>query len=750
MSRGIGTQERVTCSINRDIFKAYDALPRQVKKKWESFLDKFEENPRLPGLNYEKLHNSGLYSVRVDKAYRAIVRIEEKTGAYVLLWVGRHDDAYDWANRARCELNKRSGTLQVYHMPDEEALELIAALAPQVSGSALSTTYGSSDVPGATSVETPSAMVSTFEPPVPLFAPFSDDVLLDLGLPEEQLAFVRRLVSREDLERVQDLLPEDAYECLWFLADGEKLDEVRAYYRANCAPTDVDGHKPETIAEALRTDSARRNFFVVEGEEELRKVLDAPLDTWRVFLHPSQRKIVERSFYGPARVLGSAGTGKTVVAMHRAKRLASQLVGSDEKVLFTTFTSNLAADIKTNLGKICTLDEMDRIEVVNLDAWTHSYLSKNRCGFNIVYQTDLITRMWREAVERAQVEAGLDIRFLKDEWECVVVPQEAFTWEKYCRASRVGRGKRLIRSERLTVWKVIEQYMLVTKEHRIRDIDYAYCAVRDAVLAHPYSLTHYRHVVVDEGQDFSPSAYKLIRALAGKAHPDDIFVVGDTHQRIYGRMVTLSACGIDIRGRGSKLRINYRTTDETCRAAESLLADLEYDDLDGGVDTLAGAQSLTHGAEPVFRRFSNMRAEVEWIGGQVQTLAEQGVLTKDICVAVRTNSVAESFGHQLRSLGNVVVHLAAGKEDNRLVDGLRLATMHRVKGLEFDYVFVASLNDGIVPTAGQLRVAQMCDAVEKTLQEERNLLYVAMTRAKRCVYLTCSGHPSTIIAQRVE
>ena len=734
--------ERITVALADGFLEAYAALPRQTQRKASAFINKFMNDPRQPSLNYEKIQSAlNLYSVRIDDTYRAIVLREDQTGTYLLLWVDHHDEAYAWARRRRCEVNPRTGVLQVYQTTAVEAPQDALLTIPAVAPMRPATPAPAPAKPFPAPASAPAR---------PLFEDVSDDDLMELGLPEPLLGFVRTLTAEEEFLAAQDTLPRDAHENLTWLVHGFPVGEVKEL--CGVAPvidgdgTPVPAPIPATIAEALETDAAKRGFRVVEGEDELFQILNAPLDKWRVFLHPSQRKLVEKTFNGPARVLGGAGTGKTVVAMHRARRLASQITSPRERVLFTTFGKNLAADIRANLRELCTAEEMRRIEVINLDAWVARFLRENGFDFRIEYGEKKLRDLWDEAKTLAASDLDFEPQFFLDEWARVVVPQEAFSFADYAHARRVGRGTRLSRPERAEIWKVMEQYLSLMKERRVRDADYAFYEAK-VVLENKPGTVRYRHIVVDEAQDFSPSAFKLLRSLGGPQHPDDLFMVGDAHQRIYGKKVTLSACGVDIRGRGNKLRINYRTTEETRRSAESVLAGADYDDLDGGTDALDGTQSLTHGEAPEFKCLGSRAAETAWIDERVRVLLDEGVQEKDIFIVLRKNDLVEDFAGRLRAAGHDVAILSPGDEDDRSVDGLRVAGMHRVKGLEFDYVFVGALDEGIVPPSSAVREAQRRGTEKELLQEERNLLYVAMTRAKRRVFLSCGGRPSSLVEE---
>ena len=574
-----------------------------------------------------------------------------------------------------------------------------------------------------------------------LFSAITDDQLLRIGVPGDQLRLVRSLTEESDLDRAASSLPADALEGLMWLANGFGFDEVMEVLQD-------DGQKvsaTDDIGEALQNHASQRSFVVVDGEDELFRLLSAPLEKWRTFLHPSQRTIVEKRYNGPVRILGGAGTGKTVVAMHRAKALA-KVCPADERILFTTFSTNLASDIQANLKKLCSTEELRRIEVINLDAWVARFLATQGFEYRISYEQRELEDIWQDAIAEAGCNLDLEPSFYVDEWAQVILALDELTLEHYVHAKRTGRGNRLRRKDRMAIWEVTECYRRLMKERCIRDVD---AAMRDArlVLEQNPVEAPYKSVVVDEGQDFSAPAYRLIRALAGSEHENDLFIVGDSHQRIYGKRAVLSRCGINIRGRSKKLRINYRTPEEIRRAAVAVIEGLSWDDLDDGYDDDDVTQSLVYGTRPETKVFRDITAEIDWIEGEIRREMSSGRDLKDICVVLRTNSLASEYARGISERGLPVMLLKPRQADDRSKGGVRLATMHRVKGLEFDDIFLANMSQGVVPLDSSLRRARREGNENDVIQAERSLVYVAMTRAKRTTTISAAGTLSSLIAE---
>lgn len=695
--------DNVKVAISSDFLTAFARLPRQVQGKVTEFVNKFRNNPMSPGINYEKL-NSGIdkkiFSVRIDDTYRGIVVRQQEVGVYLLLWVDHHDEAYQWAARKKCEVNPKTGAIQVFD---------VQSMVEKVS------------VPDK----------------VALFALAKDDELLKLGVPEIQLDFVRSFISKEDFYKAEQSMPHDAYEHLSWLAEGFPMEEVLELVLEEQNASSAN----EDLVAALDVPTTLKSFVVVDGEDELRRIMAEPLEKWRVFLHPTQRKIARKEYSGSARVLGGAGTGKTVVAMHRAKHLASKCEGQ-QRILMTTFTANLAADIRENLRKICTLEELRRIEVIHLDAWVNQFLRESGFSAQIGYD-DAIKPLWERAVLLANIDLPFEISFYEEEWNRIVIAQEALTLEKYVKATRNGRGTRLDRKRRMHIWKVFENYQNLMKENQIRDINTAmYESTK--LLQSAGRKPRYASIIIDEGQDFSDNAYRLIRALAGEEHPNDIFIVGDSHQRIYRNHPILSKCGINVRGRSSILKINYRTTEEIRKQALLLLKGISFDDLDEGFDLGDKCQSLTHGEKPIVENFGNANDEFDFLLREVKKLKDNGVSLTDICVVARTKKLVDDYIALFTKAGIRSYAIKRNKADDRSFDGLRVATMHRVKGLEFKYVFIAAVNNRIIPLSSAINKA---DAVfeEESITSEKCLLYVAMTRAQKGVYITSYGRKSEFL-----
>ena len=688
----------VRMAMSADFLTAFAKLPSRQQRGVRAMIGRVERDSKAPGLNYERIANARdpkMRSLRIDGGYRAIVLKPAQGDIHMLLWADKHDEAYQWATCHACRINVETGALQVYE-PRQVA---------------------DSDSPAAPIDEARA------------FGELKHRELVRLGVPSEMTDEVLEIQDDAQLEAMAPRLPIEAYEALYLYLAGEPYEEL---VRAREAP---DGTVDASdFAAALNHNDSRSRFVVIEDDLELEEMFNAPLERWRVFLHPTQRRLVERHWNGPVRVLGGAGTGKTVVAMHRARWLA-QALPPGQRILFTTFTRNLAADIANNLRAICSPEEFKRIEVTNLDSWVQRFLRGRRYRFRLVFGRE--PDAWQEALAMKPNDEALSNAFYNDEWEQVVQSRGVDSREEYLHVPRTGRGVRLNRATRARIWPVFEEYRVQLAERGVLEVADCYRAAA-ALLEEDRRGGDFAAVIVDEAQDLDAPAWRLIRGLAPSG-PDDLFIVGDAHQRIYSRRrVVLSQCGIDIRGRARKLRLNYRTTEETRRWAADLLEGRSIDDFDGGRDDNDGLRSVAHGPAPIVRHFSNRADQATWLIEHLMALEADGESLRGLCIVARTQAERDAIDRELNEAGVAVEVLEADSPDDS-ASGVRLATMHRVKGLEFDRIIIASANADTLPLPAAINMADS-PAVAETA--ERSLLYVAATRAKKELLVLGFGEPS--------
>ena len=703
-------------AFSQEFLESYSKLPRSVQKKARNFTEKFRRDPTQSGINFERLNaiaDSKVRSVRIDQAYRAIVIHPPKDDVYLCVWVDQHDAAYRWVRNRRFEINPRSGTFQIFQA---EASSDGAPSQPDISTT--------------TKADTTAGLLDEHD----------DEVLLMAGVPQPLLAAVRVLATDDDLDQLAPHLPPDASEMLYMLAAGYSLTEaISEADRSTPVAQSVD---VEDFEAALKRPESRRGFAIVENEDELEGMLNAPLEQWRVFLHASQRKLVEMHANGPVRVLGGAGTGKTVVLMHRARHLASRdFNGESDRILLTTFTKNLSLNLNMNLRNLCTPDIHARMEVVNLHGWVFEFMRKQGQRLRIASE-GVRANMMEQAVSEIGDNA-FGISFYRDEWDQVVQPQDVVARDDYLTARRVGRGSRISRRQRALVWQVLARYRELLENDGLLEWPDAVREARLFIEKQRVSFP-YKAVLADETQDFSANDLRLLRAIApgGK---NSLFLVGDGHQRIYGRPVRLSQCGIDIRGRGRRLKLNYRTTEQIRAQAVRVLEGKNVDDLDGGLDSLKGYYSLRQGPAPTAEHFSREADEGAFILSTLEAWMQDSP-AEEICIAARTQAqLDDRYARLLQSAGIDVVRVQRSPESEANKPGVRLATMHRLKGLEFSRVLLVGVQGGYVPLDATISGSEEADEIEHREVQERALLFVAMSRARDELAITGFGSESSIL-----
>ncbi len=654
-----------------------------------SFIQTFQSNPAHPGLSLERLNRArsdGVWSGRISRDLRAILHKDGDTWA--ILFAGHHDEAYQWAERREVGRHQVTGALQIVE-----------------------------------SIETVREVERIIEIPVeatapPLFEDHDDDYLRSLGVPETWLPTVRRIRDDDQLLVVCEKLPEDICERLLSLASGEFVTP----------PAPVRPDRP-----ALEAADTRRRFYLVEDAEGLLAALEAPMERWIAFLHPSQRALVERTFNGPSKVSGSAGTGKTVVAMHRARHLARQ----GERVLLTSFVTTLCDNIARNLGQLCAASEREQITVSTVHKQALAVARQAHPRLRPASDEQV-----RELLETLRIRhtPAYDRGFVEAEWEHVVRQQGIGSWDDYRRARRTGRGRGLPVKERKVLWRVFGGALDGLAARELRDWP-GLCQLADELLADGRAASPFTAVIVDEVQDLKPPELRFLKALCAD-RPGNLMVCGDAGQRIYPGGFSLSSLGIEVRGRSTVLRINYRTTEQIRRLADRMLGD-HSDDMDGGEERRSGTRSLLRGPAPHLVGHGSPTQEWAAAAVRVRRWLDDGLAPEAIGIFARTSRAAVHAGDALSHIGIPWQRLS--EKDEPAAGSVQVGTMHRAKGLEFKAVLVVDCGDGSVPNRAVLRGMGDPQDREDAIARERRLLYVAMTRARDELTVSWTGQPSRFL-----
>lgn len=650
-------------------------------------------NPANPGMSFHKLdtaRDKNFWSVRVSSDIRLIVH--KTANSLMLCYVDHHDKAYQWAERRRLETHPTTGAAQWV-----EVRERVDEIVVRREASA-------SD-----------AVAQASAKPL-LFGQLSDDDLLGWGVPTEWLTDVRE-ADEDGLLALATQLPAEAAEALLELATGGTPK------------------RPQTAlagADPFSHPDAQRRFRVMQDVEELERAFEYPWDQWTVFLHPAQRQWVERDHGGPARVSGSAGTGKTIVALHRAVHFAR----SDEnsRVLLTTFSPALAHALHARLRRLVGRKPMlaERIDVVALDQLGER-LFKFTFGKPDLADEPSIRRYLDEAAAAVASDAGaatsalpakFGAGFLWSEWSEVVDPWQIDSWEGYRDFKRLGRKTRLSEGQRAAAWQIFS---------RMRDrLRAENCLTRAALftrLAEHYAggaKSPFEHVVVDEAQDVTPSQLRFLAALGGQQR-NALFFAGDLGQRIFQLSFSWKSLGVDIRGRSRTLHVNYRTSHQIRMQADRLLGP-ELADVDGNTEDRRGTVSVFNGPVPLIYTAASVDAEVQAIAAWLTECKNQGVRAGEIAVFIRSDAQLERARRAVRDAG--LPHHVLDDYVDTDSDEVSIGTMHLAKGLEFRCVAVMACDDDVVPLQERIDAVSDEADLKEVYDTERHLLYVACTRAR--------------------
>ncbi|MEV4321273.1 UvrD-helicase domain-containing protein [Microbispora rosea] len=685
--------------IHQDFLQDLVRLERPVQQKVVDAIAKFEQASHA-GAHLEKINvrDPRLKSIRIDLKYRGIVLAPETGDQYTLLRVDTHDEAYAWAKNRRLSVNVATGHVEIR---DDEIIETAVATLTR-AGTAVR----------------------------PLFQHVSDADLRRLGIDDQILGFARIVSDLAVLESLAETLPRGQYDVLLGLACGMSVEEV---WDEVVGQTTSEPFDPEDMPAAVHRTSDR--IALVEGPEELMDLFEKPFARWRVYLHPLQREAAFRSYSGSAQVVGGPGTGKTVVALHRARYLASK----GGRVLLTTFTSTLAHSLHESLRLLESDDEvLARIDVLTVDQAARRVLEK-RSGRFALLSKDEEREMWRRIIRRRASDFGA--KFLAEEWRHVVLAQEITTADAYLAARRSGRGRRLGSVQRAQVWRAISEFQDELIDGNCHTYETICTAAAKLLLAE--EVKPYDHIIVDEAQDLHPVRWRVLRTLVAEG-PDDLFIAGDTHQRIYEGSTSLSTLGVQVAGRSTRLTVNYRTTAEILTWSCAMLAGERIEGLCGEEASLTGCRSEVHGAMPELFGAPTKNAELAWLVTVVQGWLDAGVLPGEIGVAARSGPLAQEAATALAGAGVPVKHLTRDQSADE--DRIQTMTMHRMKGLEFRCVAVIGAGANMLPMPGSVTSIEEDAATHRgDLQRERCLLFVACTRARERLVVSWHGEPSPFL-----
>jgi superfamily I DNA/RNA helicase/mRNA-degrading endonuclease RelE of RelBE toxin-antitoxin system len=660
-------------------------------------------DPKGPGMQFHRLDRAkdkNFWSVRVNSDVRLIVHRTDSS--LLLCFVGHHDKAYDWAERRKLEVHPKTGAAQLVEIRETVKQIVVPFYVPAASP--------------------PTSRTPTPAQPVAMLAGFPDEELLSYGVPAEWLADVKA-ATEDSLLALADHLPAEAAEALLELATGGK-PRVSQPVVAAASPFD----HPD----------AQRRFRVMTNVEELRQALDYPWEKWAVFLHPEQQQWVQRDFPGPARVAGSAGTGKTIVAIHRAAHLAR--AHPNARVLLTTFSDALASALQTRLKRLLGHEPWlgERIDVHSLGALGQR-LHKAHLGAVDLATRDAVGKIIREA---AAAEPGLKFgqNFLMSEWEHVVDAWQLETWEAYRDVARLGRKTRLPEAQRKTLWTVFDRVRAALRQRQLVTEAAMFTALARSLAKSAKVVFDF--AVVDEAQDLGVAHLRFFAALGG-GRPNALFFAGDLGQRIFQQPFSWKSLGVDIRGRSRTLRVNYRTSHQIRTQADRLLGPV-VSDVDGNTEERRDTVSVFNGPPPGIEVLADQPAEAAAVGKWLAACTKDGILPHEIGVIVRSEAQIERARAAVDAAG--LTGKVLDRHGETASGQVSLSTMHLAKGLEFRAVAVLACDDEIVPLQERIETVGDEADLKEVYETERHLLYVACTRARDRLLVTAVEPGSEFLA----
>jgi superfamily I DNA/RNA helicase len=665
-------------------------LTAQEQKAVKTTAFDLQLDASAPGLSFHKLDRAkdpNFWSVRVNADIRLIVHRTQSS--LLLVYVDHHDDAYKWAERRKIERHPTTGAMQLVEV--RERVEEVEIFKPK-------------------EVVEPVAATPAAKPR--LFDNLRKFELMGFGVPEEWVDDVR-LATEDTLFDIISHLPQEAQEALLKLAVGEKPEPPVT------APVEAD---------PFAHPDAQRRFRVLTNIEELQRALDYPWEKWAVFLHPDQLQYVERSYSGPARISGSAGTGKTVVALHRAVHLARN--DPQARILLTTFSKALANALKVKLQHLAGNEPavLARITVQSITGVAYDLYSRLFGQPNIASPSLVHTLLTKAAGQDDGQKISLP--FLAGEWSEVVDAWQIENWEGYRDVSRLGRKTRIGGKQRESLWSIFEQLRAGLAERKA----VTWSGVFGRLAAH-YGATEKRpfdFAVVDEAQDISVAEARFLAALVSHK-PDGLFFAGDLGQRIFQQPFSWKSLGIDVRGRSHTLRINYRTSHQIRAQADRLLPP-NISDVDGNAESRRGTISVFNGPAPEICTFDTATEESEAVGHWLDDRLKEGCQPHEVGLFVRTGEQLKRARAAIKTAGASGVELSDKVEAE--AGKVAISTMHLAKGLEFRAVAVMACDDEVLPLQERIETVADESDLEEVYNTERHLLYVACTRARDRLLIT--------------
>lgn len=742
---------------------AKQQLEKDVKAMAYEFLTKLAVDDTTPGLHIEKINNAvdaRVRTGRVNIQYRAVLyRLanEGTQATYLLAGVWNHDDAIKYAQTHKLQVNPVNGVAELIQETQPEPTVVEEAVsAPSAPAKVVPVLKSLNFVPA--DLVDGFGFSKGFAGHV--FTLLTEDAVrayaatLPTAWHADVLDGMLAGMSVGEIKHALDLVPPTPEEI-----EQEGVDVPADQPTAEPVPSPAAEDDDARLLAALRHPAAKVQWKFIDDNAELREIIDSgDLGSWRVFLHPEQRRYVDRNYKGPFRLTGGAGTGKTVVLLHRARRLA--LADPNARVILTTYTRQLAANLQRDLERLdasvpiaaelgdpgVLIRGIDQLAVAIRKTGAADF---SKAAISVVGEEVGVAGApvgngegWDDAI--AIAGGGLppalqSVPFLEAEYLQVVLPNRIVALDDYRKVRRPGRGVSLDRAKRDAVWAIVERQRINAR--LANKLAFADTAEIAAAYLELNETTVADHVLVDEGQDLLPSHWKLLRALVAP-RGNDLFLAEDSHQRIYGQRIVLSRYGISLRGRSRRLSLNYRTTAQNLRYALSVLEGGEYVDAEGDDEGIVGPyRSARSGPAPRVVGSTTAAEQITTVAASVKDWIDAGVSAASI--AVLTATQAAKLQEKLASAG---VPSAEPKGDDLPANKVAVLTMYKAKGLEFSRVVLYDVSDGSYPPPASLKHVLPEDMPE-AMAKARSLLYVAASRARDELVITYQGAPSTLLTQ---
>lgn len=722
-----------------------------------SFIEKLRRDDSTPGLRIKPMTGAAdrrARTGRVNDSFRAVlIQLTGSDGEsrYIYLGTFEHDEAIAYAKNVVFRRNAQTSGAEVVRVDQSGAAATTVPERtdpePMVSGT------GQDMPPKGPAVPIIQAHGVTFED------------LIDLGIAPLIAYRAIGAIDQDSLMEIALAAPSTFQtDALLWLADGKSIPDVRAAYEIEPVAGGTENDTDDDLIDALKHPTSRMEFTYLQDDEDLRAAIDGTFAAWRVFLHPEQAAYATADTKGAFRLSGGAGTGKTVVLLHRARYLHRK--NPDARIILTTYNKTLAGALEDGLRQldkelrlakrpgdvgvhVATVDSIAWHLIshaadfgLDLSAAVHTVFGRPRRG--LIETTE--NEAWDAALRQANEQLPAPLRqrdFFVAEYAAVVVPQAVSTREDYLRTRRLGRGVRLGRAQRQAVWEVIEAYRSLSVDRNTTDYDER--AKLAAVALDQAAATGGRkiadHVLVDEAQDLTPARLLLLRSLSAPG-PDDLFLAEDSQQRIYVARTVLSRHGIRVTGRSRRLRLNYRTTAQNLDYAVSVLAGHNLTDLEDGVLDDTGMRSARSGPPPELIGRGTLNEAYAATVTKLREWLEDDVPAETIAVLIKTRHEATTMHQHLVREG--VPSQFVGNNVAPGGDRIVVMTMHRSKGMEFRNVLIFGAAAGATRALDRLHEDERPEA----LQRERSLLYVAITRPRDRLAIVWHGAQSELLPQQ--